>query len=89
MNCLRCLVAGLVQGVWFRGSTQTQARALGITGYARNLTDGRVEVLACGDPKSLETLRAWLRKGPSSAQVESVTCVDATSATNLTDFQVR
>jgi len=89
MNCLRCLVTGLVQGVWFRGSTRTQAQSLGITGYARNLVDGRVEVFACGDPEVLAVLRNWLHEGPPSAQVDSVVCTETAPSIHLTDFQVR
>lgn len=74
MRCLRCHVAGRVQGVWYRGSTQRQARALGITGYARNLPDGRVEVLACGDEAALRQLRDWLWQGPPAAAVTDVCC---------------
>lgn len=74
MPCLRCLVAGRVQGVWYRASAQRQAQALGITGYARNLADGRVEVLACGDASALERLQAWLWQGPPAAEVIDVRC---------------
>lgn len=74
MICLRCLVAGRVQGVWYRGSTQRQALALGITGYARNLPDGRVEVLACGDEAALQQLQDWLWQGPPAAEVTDVQC---------------
>jgi acylphosphatase len=56
MICLSCLVSGRVQGVWYRDSTQRQAQALGISGYARNLPDGRVEVLACGETAALQRL---------------------------------
>ena len=47
-ECRQCWVSGRVQGVYFRGATQRRAEELGVTGYARNLPDGRVEVLACG-----------------------------------------
>ena len=77
MICLRCHVAGRVQGVWYRGSTQRQALALGITGYARNLPDGRVEVLACGEATALQQLRDWLWQGPAAAEVTDVQCVPA------------
>lgn len=73
-SCQRCLVSGRVQGVWFRGTTQRQARQLGLTGYAHNLPDGRVEVLACGDVQALDRLRAWLWEGPEAARVEQVEC---------------
>jgi acylphosphatase len=73
-GCIRCLVSGRVQGVWFRASTQEQARRLALTGYARNLPDGRVEVLACGDKAALEELKSWLWQGPPAARVDSVEC---------------
>jgi acylphosphatase len=63
-----------VQGVWFRASTQQQARELGIRGSARNLPDGNVEVIACGEELALETLREWLWQGPELAQVVNLHC---------------
>ncbi len=73
-HCLRCRVSGRVQGVWYRGSTQHKARELGLTGYARNLPDGSVEVLACGEAGAVQTLADWLRQGPPAARVSDVTC---------------
>jgi acylphosphatase len=72
--CVRCLVAGRVQGVWFRESTRRRAATLGLRGYARNRSDGRVEVLACGETAALEQLRAWLWDGPPAARVTEVEC---------------
>jgi acylphosphatase len=72
--CFRCLVAGRVQGVFFRAATREQALRLGLTGYARNLPDGRVEVLACGGPAQVGQLREWLRNGPPMADVTGVAC---------------
>ncbi|WP_295456175.1 acylphosphatase [uncultured Thiodictyon sp.] len=72
--CCRCLVEGRVQGVYFRGATREQAVRLGVTGYARNLPDGRVEVLACGPPDAVAQLRYWLRSGPPMARVAAVNC---------------
>lgn len=71
---IRCYVSGLVQGVCFRAYTQEKARELGVNGYVRNLADGRVEVLASGDPDSLASLRAWLHHGSPGARVEAVNC---------------
>jgi len=68
----RCYVAGRVQGVFYRASTRGRAEALGVTGHARNLPDGRVEVLACGSPSAVEALCAWLREGPPAAHVTAV-----------------
>lgn len=71
-TCMRCYVRGKVQGVWFRASTQEKARELGVTGFAKNLPDGRVEVLACGEQQALKNLYNWLHKGSSGAMVEDV-----------------
>jgi acylphosphatase len=75
--CFRCLIAGRVQGVFFRAATREQAQRLGLTGYVRNLLDGRVEVLACGEPDQVGQLREWLRGGPPTAQVTGVACEPA------------
>ena len=70
---VRYLIAGAVQGVGFRWFVARHARGLDLTGYARNLADGRVEVVARGaDPTRLERLEAVLRSGPASARVEQV-----------------
>ncbi len=73
-ECMRCLISGRVQGVFFRASTQTVATKLDITGYARNLPNRQVEVLACGDEAALQELRRWLSQGPEYAQVTGVEC---------------
>jgi acylphosphatase len=72
MQCRLFRIEGRVQGVWFRESTRRQAIARGLTGYAKNLADGSVEVLACGVPAALDQLADWLRQGPPMAQVTSV-----------------
>ena len=71
---MRCLVAGRVQGVFFRASTREEARRLGLSGYARNLADGRVEVLACGPRAAVAELCDWLSVGPPLARVEALAC---------------
>jgi acylphosphatase len=68
----RCLVAGRVQGVYYRASTQQQASQLGVVGYAKNLSDGRVEVLAIGEPERVAALVSWLWKGSPASQVTHV-----------------
>ncbi|WP_303900961.1 acylphosphatase [Thiohalomonas denitrificans] len=87
-QCLRCRVSGRVQGVWYRAGTRRQAQALGVTGYARNLSDGQVEVLACGETSDLEQLKAWLWEGPDAADVRSVEC-QAAEETPPQDFSTR
>lgn len=74
MKCLQCFVSGRVQGVFYRASTRQQAQLLGVTGYAKNLPDQRVEVLACGSEDALHRLQAWLWLGPQHAQVTDVKC---------------
>lgn len=72
MTATRFLVSGRVQGVFFRAATRERALALGISGHARNLPDGRVEVLASGSPEALAALADWLEVGPPAARVERV-----------------
>lgn len=72
--CINCFVSGRVQGVWFRASTQKEAQKLGVTGWVRNLPDGRVEVMACGSREQIELLKAWLRHGPERAEVKEFLC---------------
>jgi acylphosphatase len=78
MICKKSLVGGRVQGVFYRATTAHRARELGITGYARNLPDGRVEVLAVGDAKSVEAFVEWLWTGSTASKVTSVETIDVT-----------
>jgi acylphosphatase len=72
----RFKIKGRVQGVFFRASTREVAQSLGITGHAINLSDGDVEVLACGETAALDKLAAWLEDGPPSASVAGVVTED-------------
>ena len=71
-ECRLFTVSGRVQGVFFRASTAQQAARLKLTGYAINLEDGDVKVLACGTPEALDRLEAWLGHGPLTANVANV-----------------
>lgn len=86
--CRHYYVSGRVQGVFYRASTQQQASALGLTGWVRNLHDGRVELVACGDMEVINKLEQWLQQGPDYAQVEAVQGQDVPSQ-SFTGFQVR
>ena len=68
----RFTIKGRVQGVFFRESTRRVAERLGITGHAINLSNGDVEVLACGEGDALDRLAEWLKDGPTMAVVTSV-----------------
>ena len=77
MVCKKCLVGGRVQGVYYRATAARRARELGIHGYARNLPDGRVDVLACGDEEAVSAFVKWLWIGSSASKVTSVEVSDA------------
>lgn len=70
--CVHAFVSGKVQGVYYRAATQQHAQRLGVTGWAKNLTDGRVEILLCGEAAAVYEVESWLRIGPPAADVESV-----------------
>jgi acylphosphatase len=72
----RCFVSGRVQGVFYRASTRQRAVELGLSGYASNLEDGRVEVLAVGEPAAVQSLIDWLAVGPPAAHVANVDVSD-------------
>lgn len=74
MTCLRCIVSGRVQGVWYRETTRQQANRLGLTGSASNLPDGTVEVIICGASDAVDELLQWLWQGSSHSRVTSVEC---------------
>ncbi len=87
--CKRFLVSGRVQGVFFRASTAREATRLGVNGWALNLPDGRVEVLACGAADAVAGLQQWLQRGPPQAQVSHVEVDEADMArcAHLGDFR--
>jgi acylphosphatase len=80
-------VRGRVQGVWYRGSCAEQARVLGVSGWARNLSDGRVEVVVEGEPEAVDKLIEWCHQGPKAARVSAVE-VQAEEPEGLGSFSV-
>ena len=89
MNAARFFIGGKVQGVWFRAATREQAVALGLRGFACNLPDGRVEVLAIGSADAVEQLAAWLHYGPPQARVDELERVAAEDDAAIRDFEIR
>jgi acylphosphatase len=71
-RALRWRLSGRVQGVYYRASTVQCARRLGLIGWAKNLPDGRVEVVAAGETAALTALTTWLWGGPPAARVRGV-----------------
>jgi len=72
MICRRYLVSGRVQGVFYRASAQRYAQSMGLSGWVRNLRDGRVELLACGEASVMAELEKWLEIGPEYAKVTNI-----------------
>ena len=87
---LHVLVTGRVQGVFFRESTRREADALGLSGWVRNLPDGRVEAVFSGPRERCERALAFVNVGPPAASVTHVdTRWEETSAAARGDFEVR
>jgi len=86
---IRLIVTGRVQGVFFRRAAAERARTLGITGWARNLSDGSVEIVGEGQPQQLKLLLTWAHRGPPDARVDVVQVQWETCLGEFTRFQVR
>jgi acylphosphatase len=84
----RVLISGLVQGVTFRESCRRAALARGVTGWVRNLPDGRVEAVFEGAAQDVDALVAWAHHGPSAASVSDVAVTVETSE-GLIGFAIR
>ena len=72
MKCVHLIVSGRVQGVFFRGNTRRKEIELGLNGYAKNLPDGNVEIVAQGGEKKINELVDFIKKGPGIAKVENI-----------------
>lgn len=88
MIARRLLISGLVQGVSYRVWAQREAERLGLSGWVRNLRDGRVEALACGEADRIETFVERCRGGPSAARVDHV-AVEEAAVEPLDRFEIR
>ena len=86
MTVRRWIVRGRVQGVGFRWAVRRRAEALGLVGFARNLADGAVEVVARGEPRALDELEHYLAAGPRLASVDTVENVDVSHDISLANF---
>lgn len=85
---LHLVVRGRVQGVYFRASTQREARRLGLGGWVRNRPDGSVEILAEGEEISIRELHGWAQKGPGAARVERVDTRWRSYTGDYSDFRI-
>ncbi|GLZ53927.1 acylphosphatase [Actinomycetospora sp. NBRC 106378] len=76
MSARHLVVHGTVQGVFFRASTEQEARRLGVAGWVRNRSDGTVEMVAEGADEAVDALVRWAHEGPSRAEVTGVDVTD-------------
>ena len=88
-RAVHLLISGHVQGVFYRQSTQNQARRLGISGWVRNLPDGRVEAKVWGHAEAVNALVRWCHTGPANAYVTDVAVADAQAETGSNGFHIR
>jgi acylphosphatase len=89
MKKVRAIVMGRVQGVWFRTNTMQEAKLLEVRGYARNLPDGSVEIVAEGDAAAVDALMTWAREGPPLAVVRHVRIEDLDYDDEFPNFAIR
>ena len=72
MKRIRIIVRGIVQGVFYRYSTQKKANEYDLAGWVRNMPDGKVEIVCEGTEANIKKLIEWCRKGPDGAHVEGI-----------------
>jgi len=89
MKKVKAIVMGRVQGVWFRANTMQEAKLLGVHGYARNMADGSVEIVAEGETAAVDALIAWAREGPPLAVVRQVRVEEQVYDEEFSNFGVR
>ena len=86
---VRVIVDGRVQGVYFRESTRRESLSLGVAGWVRNLSGGRVEAVFEGEPEAVADAVAWARRGPAHAVVTSIEEFSGEEPEGLLGFEVR
>jgi len=83
------LVSGKVQGVFFRSSAKKKADELHLTGWVKNLDDGRVEAVFEGEQEKVDKMAEWCRKGPNYADVKDVQVISEKYKGEFKDFSIR
>lgn len=89
MHKVQGFVSGRVQGVGFRYFVMRHAEAAAVSGYVRNLPDGRVEFLLQGEPEAVEGVLSQIHQGPNYARVDAVKLADSTSTDVVENFLIR
>ncbi len=85
----RLLISGRVQGVFYRATCRDQAATRGLSGWVRNLSDGRVEALLQGQPGKVEDMIQWCYRGPDGARVSGIDVAYEEAADDLAGFGIR
>ena len=83
------LVSGRVQGIFFRDSARKKAKELGLTGWVKNLSDGRVEAVFEGDEAVADEMISWFRQGPVFAKVDDFKVIEDDYRGEFKDFEIR
>jgi len=86
---LHIYVSGLVQGVFYRANAKRVAESLSLTGWVRNLRDGRVEIVVEGEEENLAKFIEWCKRGPVGAVVESVDVTREEYKGEFKGFEIR
>lgn len=89
MKRLHVYISGRVQGVFFREDTRHTAAEFNITGWVRNMDDGRVEAVFEGEDSDVEKIIAWCKVGPPSSRVENVTTTEEQYTGSFQDFNIK
>ncbi len=89
MKRVHVFISGRVQGVFFRAETQRAAMGYSLTGWVRNMTDGRVEAVFEGKDEKVDKMLAWCHIGPPAARVENVNATEEPYAGEFRNFSVK
>ncbi|TAN47763.1 MAG: acylphosphatase [Methylococcaceae bacterium] len=89
MRKVHVWVSGRVQGVCYRATACEQAQSRSLTGWVKNLADGRVEIVAEGNANAVAAFLDWCRRGPSHARVDNLEVLDETASGGYSGFAVR
>lgn len=89
MKRIHVIISGRVQGVFFRAETQRAAMGFNLTGWVRNMQDGRVEAVFEGENDAMDKMLAWCHQGPPAARVESVTITEENYLGEFRNFNIK
>ena len=89
MKRIRVVISGIVQGVFFRAAARRAAADLNLTGWVRNMDDGRVEAVLEGEDADVNKMIEWCKIGPPSARVENVTTAEEHYTGGFLDFNIK